>query len=372
YLRVSTEQQIENYSIPLQKERLQAFCHSKGWNNITEYLDAGYSGSNLERPSLKQLQKDIKNNKINMVIVYRLDRLSRSQHDTLYLIEEIFSRHGVEFISLSETIDTTTAFGRAMIGVMSTFAQLEREMIIDRFRSCHQKMVQDEGLWAGSAGVQPYGYTRLQRGQLVVNEEEQKHIIRIFEEYINLKSYAKIHRKLEAEGFPKIRNVRMIHILQNKLYIGEVSFAGEWFKGSHKPLVPVELFNTVQEIIKNNRVNSYGKVKNKVFTGKVFCGQCGEEYHPYATNAKLATGKKVTYYHMICARRKIPSRYDSKCFNRNMKREIFEKEIFSRIENLNTSGEIELVNKSLQYKKEINKIDKKISKILDLYMDDRL
>ena len=90
YARVSTEQQIENYSIPLQKECIKAFCTSKGWDEITEYVDAGYSGSNLNRPALEQLQKDIKSKKINAVIVYRLDRLSRSQRDTLYLIEEVF------------------------------------------------------------------------------------------------------------------------------------------------------------------------------------------------------------------------------------------------------------------------------------------
>ena len=170
YLRVSTEQQIENYSIPLQQERMKSFCLSKGWDNVKEYVDAGYSGSNLDRPALKQLQKDIKNKKINIVIVYRLDRLSRSQRDTLYLIEEVFLPHEVEFISLSETIDTTTAFGRAAIGVLSVFAQLERETILERLRSCHHKMVREEGLWSGGSATAPYGYTRLSRGELVVNE----------------------------------------------------------------------------------------------------------------------------------------------------------------------------------------------------------
>ena len=158
YLRVSTEQQIENYSIPLQQERMKSFCKSKGWDAMTEYVDAGYSGSNLDRPALKQLQKDLEDKKINRVIVYRLDVLSRSQRDTLYLIEEMFLPNNVEFISLSETIDTATPFGRAAIGVLSVFAQLERETILERLRSCHHKMVREEGLWAGGAGTTPYGY----------------------------------------------------------------------------------------------------------------------------------------------------------------------------------------------------------------------
>ena len=177
YARVSTEQQIDNYRIPLQKERMKAFCVSKGWTDITEYVDGGYSGSNLNRPALQQLQKDIEHQKINAVIVYRLDRLSRSQRDTLFLIEEMFLPNNVEFISISETIDTSTPFGRAMIGGMSVFAQLERETITERLRSGRFKMVRDEGLWAGGSDASPYGYTRLKRGKLVVKEEERQHIV---------------------------------------------------------------------------------------------------------------------------------------------------------------------------------------------------
>ncbi|MTP73967.1 hypothetical protein GMB80_13615 [Turicibacter sanguinis] len=363
YLRVSTEQQIENYSIPLQKERMHAFCASKGWQEIKEYVDAGFSGSSLERPALKQLQQDIKRKRINVVMVYRLDRLSRSQQDTLYLIEDVFVPCGVEFISLSETIDTTTPFGRAMIGVLSVFAQLERETIVERFWSCHQKMVRDEGLWAGSACNIPYGYIRLPRGELMVNEKERQHVVRIFEEYVNLQSYAKVHQKLEAEGFPQIKNNRMRRLLENKLYTGDVSFSGEWFKGSHEPLVSAELFNTAQEVIQNNRWNSHGKAKNKVFTGKVFCGSCESEYRPYVNKKK---------HYLMCHRRKCFSQYESKCFNRTLLREHFEKEVFSRIQNLGTSGEISLENKANEYTKQIKQIDNKINKLLDLYMDDRV
>ena len=372
YLRVSTEQQIDNYSIPLQKERLQAFCTSKGWTDTTEYIDAAYSGSNLNRPALQQLQKDIKNKKINMVIVYRLDRLSRSQRDTLYLIEELFLPHEVEFISLTETIDTTTAFGRAAIGVLSVFAQLERETILERLRSCHHKMVREEGLWSGGSATSPYGYARLDRGKLVVNEQERKHIVRIFKDYVKLKSYTKVQDKLEKEGFTRLKVKRIVHLLQNRIYLGEVSFAGEWYKGSHEPIISEDLFNQVQQTFKENRGSNFGKVKNKVFTGKVFCSRCGEEYRPYSHTDKLATGDKVTYHYLICNRRKRPSHYESKCFNRTISRDEFEKEIFIRIKKLETSGEIELSHNPMNYTKQIKRIDKKINKLLDLYMDDRL
>lgn len=115
-----------------------------------------------------------------------------------------------------------------------------------------------------------YGYTRLARGELVVNEEERKHIVRIFEDYIKLKSYTKVQDQLEKEGFTKLKVKRLVHLLQNRVYIGEVSFAGEWYKGAHEPIISEDLFNQVQQTFKENRGSNFGKVKNKVFTGKVF------------------------------------------------------------------------------------------------------
>ena len=226
YLRVSTEQQIEKYGLDVQHEKLRSYCQARGWTHVTDYIDGGYSGSNLNRPALQQLIKDIQAKKIDLVLVYRLDRLSRSQRDTLSLIEELFLPHHVEFISLSETIDTQTPFGRAAIGILSTFAQLERENIKERLYTCHQKMVQEEGLWAGGAGTTPYGYTRLARGQLVVNESERHHVQRIFESYLELNSVAQVNKQLQAEGFKKLRYQRLSNILKSRLYLGEVSFAG--------------------------------------------------------------------------------------------------------------------------------------------------
>ena len=372
YARVSTEQQVDNFSIPLQKERMKAFCLSKGWDDIQEYVDGGYSGSNLNRPALQQLEKDIKSKKVNVVIVYKLDRLSRSQRDTLYLIEEMFLPNNVEFISISETIDTSSPFGRAMIGVMSVFAQLERETITERLRGGRLKMVKDKGLWAGGADASPYGYTRLERGELVVNEFEKKHIIRIFEEYVVLKSYIKVQRKLQKEGFPELRPQRITALLKNRLYIGEVSFAGEWFKGAHEPIISVELFNEVQRVNEHFKGYNFGKIKNNVFRQKVFCGCCGEPYLSYSKTEKLADGSKSTYYYMVCRRRKMPRYYDSKCMNRNLKRADLENEVFRRIKGLETSNEIDFNkkrNSPPDNTKKIKEIDDKIAKLLDMYLE---
>ncbi|MTO64834.1 recombinase family protein, partial [Turicibacter sanguinis] len=171
YARVSTEQQVDNYSIDFQKERTKAFCASKGWDNITEYIDGGFSGSNTQRPALQKLIKDIDKRLIDVVIVYRLDRLSRSQRDTLFLIEELFLPNNVEFISLNETIDTSTPFGRAMIGILSVFAQLERETINERMRFGRYKRVKDNGYYGGGL-AEPLGYRIKEHGILEINEEE--------------------------------------------------------------------------------------------------------------------------------------------------------------------------------------------------------
>ena len=371
YARVSTEKQIENYSIPVQQERIYALCKSKGWTDVVEYIDGGYSGSNLNRPALIKLQEDIEQGLINAVVVYRLDRLSRSQRDTIYLIEDKFLPHNVEFISISETIDTSTPFGRAMIGIMSVFAQLERETITERLKSGRLKMVKDEGLWAGGAATTPYGYTRLERGQLVVNENERHHVRRIFEEYVSLKSYIKVQQKLEKEGFKPIPKHRILTLLKNRLYLGEVSFAGEWHKGSHEALITEDLFNAVQTVFEQSTRKNFGKIKNNVFRRKIICGECGETYLSYMNREKKSGNK---YYYMICKNRKVAPEGGCKCTNRNLRRTTLEKEIFTRIMNLE-AGDYQAppqTKKPEDIQPQLEKLDNKISKLIDLYLESGL
>lgn len=133
YVRVSTQEQAnEGYSIDSQIDRLNSYCKARDWAVHKIYKDAGFSGANIERPALNELMRDIKDKRVNLVLVFKLDRLSRSQKDTLYLIEDVFLKNDVDFVSISENFDTSTAFGRAMIGILSVFAQLEREQIRER------------------------------------------------------------------------------------------------------------------------------------------------------------------------------------------------------------------------------------------------
>lgn len=372
YLRVSTEQQIEKYELDVQHEKLRSYCQARGWTHITDYIDGGYSGSNLNRPALQQLIKDIQAKKIDLVLVYRLDRLSRSQRDTLSLIEELFLPHHVEFISLSETIDTQTPFGRAAIGILSTFAQLERENIKERLYTCHQKMVQEEGLWAGGAGTTPYGYTRLARGQLVVNESERHHVQRIFESYLELKSVAQVNKQLQTEGFKKLRYQRLSNLLKSRLYLGEVSFAGEWHKGSHEALITEELFDAVQqarqEITNPNRMGP----KNKTFTGLITCGHCGAVYKVYNRRITKADGEKAYESYYMCENRKLPKTNPQKCYNSRITREALEQQVMAQIKHLQQLNQKKYKTDLVAFKRKLKTIDQKTSKLIDLYTDGQL
>lgn len=372
YLRVSTEQQIEKYGLDVQHEKLQSYCQARGWTHVTDYIDGGYSGSNLNRPALQQLIKDIQAKKIDLVLVYRLDRLSRSQRDTLSLIEELFLPHHVEFISLSETIDTQTPFGRAAIGILSTFAQLERENIKERLYTCHQKMVQEEGLWAGGAGTTPYGYTRLARGQLVVNESERHHVQRIFESYLELKSVAQVNKQLQAEGFKKLRYQRLSNILKSRLYLGEVSFAGEWHKGSHEALITEELFDVVQQARRETTNPNRMGPKNKTFTGLITCGHCGAVYKVYNRRITKADGEKAYESYYMCENRKLPKTNPQKCYNSRITREALEQQVMAQIKHLQQLNQKKYKTDLVAFKRKLKTIDQKTSKLIDLYTDGQL
>lgn len=156
YIRVSTQEQaIEGYSVPAQKERLINYCKAKDYLVDEIYIDGGFTGSNLNRPGMSRMLRDIKERDTDIIVAYKLDRLSRSQKDTLHLIEDAFLKNDIAFVSMQESFDTSTAFGRATVGILSVFAQLERENIKERTMLGKEERAK-EGLWGG--GIDPFGY----------------------------------------------------------------------------------------------------------------------------------------------------------------------------------------------------------------------
>lgn len=267
YVRVSTDAQAEEgYSIDAQKEQLSAYCVSKRISRFDFYVDGGWSGSNMDRPQLRRMIQDAKDGKLSHCIVYKLDRLSRSQKDTLYLIEDVLNPNGVEFVSLNENLDTSTAMGRAMIGILSAFAQLERENIRMRTRMGMKERVK-EGLWMGGGRV-PYGYDYDQaRGILVPNADADK-VRRMYELYLEGRSPGKI-----AELFGLKYDRLVVQILQRKSNYGVIEYKGEIYQGRHEPLISKEMYDRTMAEMKRRSFTSSAS-SDHLLTGLVYCGRC--------------------------------------------------------------------------------------------------
>src|SRR5699024_10165145 len=164
YVRVSTKEQLEGYSIDEQLDKLKAYTKAKDYTIIDTFIDGGHSGATIERPAIKDMINNIK--KYEAILVHRLNRLSRSQKDTLYLIEDVFMVNNVEFISLTESLDTSTPFGRAMIGILSAFAQLDREQIKEQLTIGRVARAKDGYYHGGDPNKAPTGYNYV-KGELI-------------------------------------------------------------------------------------------------------------------------------------------------------------------------------------------------------------
>ena len=270
YMRVSTDAQFEEgYSIEQQKEMLEAYCKAKRIEEYECYIDPGFSGSNIERPAMQNLIRDIREGRITHVLVYKLDRLSRSQKDTLYLIEDVFNTHDVTFTSLNENFDTSTPTGKAMLGMMSVFAQLERETIRERTRMGMLGRLK-EGYWPGGART-PFGYDYdSAQGTLVPNADAAR-VERCFELLIAGYSPDNIARML---GFKYDNTVR--NILGRKTYLGLIEYNGVCYPGRHAPLVSQEVFARAQRIL-DQRAARREWTSQYLLTGLLICGRCGSK-----------------------------------------------------------------------------------------------
>ena len=294
YIRVSTARQDqEGYSIPLQKERLIAYCKAKGWAVAGVFVDPGHSGSSLERPGIEALMEGVAAGKFDVVLVYKLDRLSRSQKDTLYLIEDVFMENGVDFVSMQESFDTTTIYGRAMVGILSVFAQMERETIAERTLMGRAGRA-EEGLWHGG-GTEPIGYDYVD-GELVVNKEEARQIQAVYNLFASGFSVTEISRRME--GY-KTKHGDWSHtstignVLDNPLYAGTVHFDGVQGQGKHTAIVSREVDEKVKA--RRERLQRVEAAGDSAFllTGMIYCASCGARYFPH----KRPSGRAVYSCH---------------------------------------------------------------------------
>lgn len=362
YVRVSTAEQVEGYSIGEQIERLSKYAEAHGWTIAKVYNDAGFSGGNLNRPALQDLIHDI--DSLDGVLVYKLDRLSRSQKDTLYLIEDVFMQHGVSFVSMSENLDTSSPFGKAMIGILAVFAQLEREQIKERM-SIGREGRAKEGLWRGG-GIIPIGY-EYENGKLVVNEFEAVQIREIFRLYASGHSLRDIRDIMDAKGYAtkygKWRVSRIGQILENPLYVGKVTFSHEEYDGVHEAIVSPDLFEKCVQKKAIHKMNGT-KRSSSLLGGLLFCKKCGARY------AFWRASKGYGYYSCY-SRRKIQKEMitDPGCKNKNYRSEKLESMVLGEIAKF-AAAPVKEVNRrdtSKPIRDEIKKIDRQRMRILDLY-----
>ena len=269
YVRVSTEAQAEEgYSVGAQTERLEAYCKAMGWTDFTRYIDGGWSGSNLNRPEMQRLIADAEAGRLKSVIVYKLDRLSRSQKDTLFLIEDVFLPNGIDFISLNESIDTSTAYGRAMIGILSAFAQLERENIYMRTRMGMLERVK-QGYWPGGGGV-PFGYDYDREQGILVPNADAETVRKIYDLYIRGLSAQKIAERLG------LRYEKLVdQILTRRSNLGLIEYKGQEYPGRHEAIIGEETFALAQRKRRDRALRARAASgETHLLTGLIWCGVC--------------------------------------------------------------------------------------------------
>ena len=255
YTRKSSEEglDMEFNSLDAQRDACRAYIasqRSEGWLELAEhYDDGGISGATLERPALKRLLADIEEDRVDVVVVYKIDRLSRALMDFAKLVE-VFDRNNVTFVSVTQSFNTTTSMGRLTLNILLSFAQFEREVIGERIRD---KFVasRKRGMWMG--GVVPLGYEVRDR-KLMINEPEAATVRMIFERFLKVGSATTLARALSAE---RVRSRRgnpidkgfLYKLLSNRIYIGEAVHKGTAYPGEHQPIISRDLWDKVHSIL---------------------------------------------------------------------------------------------------------------------------
>ena len=334
-----------------------SYAKSKDYTEFEYYIDGGYSGKDLNRPAIQKLIEDCKNHKIDAVFVFKLDRISRSQRDTLYLIEEVFNKYNVSFISMRENFDTSTPFGKAMIGVLSVFAQLERETILERTRIGLKKRA-EAGLWRGGGKIPfPYHYDR-NTGTLIPIPEQVELLHKMISLYISGKSFNVIGKIVGMDE--SMVETRILSITNT----GKVPYKDEVYDGQHEAVVSDELY---EEILRVNKVRSREKYeRHYLLSGKVFCGHCGAKYR------YQKWGKRLIMY--CYSQQKSKPRYikDPNCNNKRW--DTFEVEDAVLEELFKMSLDLDLFKKTFniatvnvknEYKGRLEEITKQINNLLN-------
>jgi DNA invertase Pin-like site-specific DNA recombinase len=311
YTRKSSDEGLEQAfnSLDAQREACMAFIQSQkheGWTVLpTLYDDGGVSGGTLERAALRRLLADIEAGQVDVIVVYKVDRLTRALSDFAKLVE-VFDRRGVSFVSITQQFNTTTSMGRLTLNVLLSFAQFEREVIGERVRD-KIAASKKKGMWMG--GMPPLGYDVKDR-KLVINDDEARTVVDIYRRYLALKS---VHALMDELAGARIRSKRRVRpdgtgyggqkisrgalylVLQNRIYHGEVTHKGKSYPGEHPAIIEQPLWNEVQAVLAKNRIERSTGVDTKhpsLLTGLVF-DETGERLTP---SYSIKKGTRYRYY----------------------------------------------------------------------------
>jgi site-specific DNA recombinase len=311
YTRKSSEEGLEQSfnSLDAQREACEAFVLSQrheGWRMLpARYDDGGYSGGTMERPALKRLLEDVQAKQVNVIVVYKVDRLTRSLADFAKIVEALDAR-GVSFVSVTQQFNTTTSMGRLTLNVLLSFAQFEREVTGERIRD-KIAASKKRGMWMG--GSVPLGYD-LQERKLVPHPTESALISNVFALYLKLGCVRKLMAQLNREnvktkvwvtkagtrqgGSPFARG-HLYYLLRNRLYIGEIRHRECWYPGEHPAIVPRELWDKVQAKLDNNlrtHLNRVREESSSLLTGLIEDGEANR----FSPSFTVKRGRRYRYY----------------------------------------------------------------------------
>lgn len=335
YTRKSTEEGLEQEfnTLDAQRESAEAYIKSQaavGWTcNAEHYDDGGFTGGNMDRPALKRLMADIEAGKVDCVVVYKVDRLSRSLLDFARMMET-FDKHKVSFVSVTQQFNTASSMGRLVLNVLLSFAQFEREIISERTRD-KIAAARRKGKWSGGLPILGYDVS-MPGSKLVVNEAEAVQVRAIFKLYADNEALMPVVQELDRRGWLNKRwttrkghkrgglpftKTSLYKLLTNSTYVGKVRYKTETHNGEHEGIVPPELWQQVQSVLGRNGRTGGAIVRNKfgaILKGVLHCGACNCAMTP--THVTRSQTKRYRYYVCVnaqkrgwhtCATKQIPA-----------------------------------------------------------------
>ncbi len=305
YTRKSTEEGLDQEfnSLDAQRGAVEAFVESQrgqGWQALPErYDDGGFTGANTDRPAFQRLMGDIEGGKVDLVAVYKLDRLSRSLIDFTKLIE-FFEKHGVSFCSITQNFNSATSVGRLTLNILMSFAEFERQVISERTRD-KIGATRRRGLWTG--GPTPLGYD-LKEKRLIVNAAEAEEVREIFRRFLSLGSIMELVGELRTRG-ARVKNGKRgpydktsaRNLLQNPIYVGKVRSGGELYAGAHERIIDDATWQAAEKLLSTSD-RAYRAPSGKtaaLLRGLLFCGSCGSTMSPHFSQKR---GRR--YHSYVC------------------------------------------------------------------------